>query len=76
MKTFYFLFNLLWGDLFFIPLPGGSKLGISFLILILIPLGIYFTVLLRFVQFRKFPAMIKLTLSGNKEKGKAFDLCG
>ncbi len=71
MKTFYFLFNLLWGDLFFIPLPGGSKLGISFLILILIPLGIYFTVLLRFVQFRKFPAMIKLTLSGNKEKGKA-----
>ena len=40
IKTAYFL---LWGDIITIPLPGGSSLGLSLLILILIPSGIYFT---------------------------------
>ncbi len=71
MTLFYFFFNLLWGDLFYIPLPGGSKLGISLLVLILIPLGIFFTVKLRFVQFRKFPDMIHITLHGSKKNAHA-----
>ncbi len=62
MKAFYFFFNLLWGDLFTIPLPGGNSVGISLLVLILIPLGIFYTIYLRGVQFRHFPLMIKLTL--------------
>ena len=62
VKVFYFFFNLLWGDLFTIPLPGGSSMGIPLLVLILIPLGIFYTIYLRGVQFRKFPLMIKLTL--------------
>ena len=37
------VYNFLWGDLFTIPLPGGGSLGISLLILLLIPTGIYFT---------------------------------
>ncbi|MDO5300177.1 MAG: alanine/glycine:cation symporter family protein [Clostridia bacterium] len=59
-SLFYALFNLLWGDLITIPLPGGSSVGISLLILILIPAGIYFTVRTRFLPFRLFPDMLKV----------------
>ena len=38
------VYTFLWGDLIRIPLPGGSTLGISLLILLLIPTGIYFTI--------------------------------
>ena len=44
MKIITFFYNLLWGDLIIVPLPGGSTLGLSLLVLILIPAGIYFTV--------------------------------
>ncbi|MBM6901325.1 hypothetical protein H6B10_16775, partial [Gemmiger formicilis] len=37
-------YNLLWGDLVQIPLPGGSSLGLSLLVMILVPAGVYFTV--------------------------------
>lgn len=70
MKVFYFFFNLLWGDLFAIPLPGGNSMGIPLLVLILIPLGIFYTIYLRAVQFRHFPLMIKLTL---EKKGAGSD---
>lgn len=55
-----FFYNLLWGDLFTIPLPGGSSMGISLLVLILIPSGIFFTIRTRFLPFRLFPEMIKV----------------
>ena len=38
------IYSFLWGDLVHIPLPGGSTLGISLLIILLIPAGIYFTI--------------------------------
>ena len=38
------VYNFLWGDLVRIPLPGGSSLGLSLLVLILVPAGVYFTV--------------------------------
>lgn len=56
-----FIYNLFWGDLFRIPLPGGSSLGISLLVLILIPSGIYFSVKTGFVLFRYFGEMIRIT---------------
>lgn len=71
MKIFYFFFNLLWGDLFYIPLPGGSKLGISLLVLILIPLGIFYTCKLRFVQFRHLKTMVHLMGEKRGKKGNA-----
>ena len=46
------VYNFLWGDLFTIPLPGGGSLGISLLILLLIPTGIYFTIRTRFLPIR------------------------
>ena len=39
------IYDLLWGELFRIPLPGGSSLGVSLLVLILLPAGVYFTAL-------------------------------
>ena len=53
IKRLYFL---LWGDLITIPLPGNTTVGISLLVLILIPSGIYFTIRTRFLPFRLFPA--------------------
>ena len=49
------IYNLFWGDLFTIPLPGGSSIGISLLVLILIPAGIFFTLCTRFLPIRLFP---------------------
>ena len=42
------IYSFLWGDLLHIPLPGGSSIGISLLIILLIPTGIYFTIRTRF----------------------------
>lgn len=55
------MYHLLWGDLITIPLPGGSALGLSILVMILIPSGIYFTLRTRFLPFRLFPEMLKVT---------------
>ncbi len=62
MALIQWIYNLLWGDLFTITLPGGSELGLSLLVLILIPSGIFFTVRTRFLPFRLFPDMIRITL--------------
>lgn len=58
------VYTLLWGDIITIPLPGGSSLGLSLLVLILIPAGIYFTVRTRFLPFRLFPEMARITTEG------------
>ena len=57
-----YIYQLLWGDLITIPLPGGSSIGLSLLVLILIPSGIYFTIKTRFLPFRLFPEMIKVVM--------------
>ena len=60
------VYSFLWGDLVQIPLPGGSTLGISLLIILLIPTGIYFTVRTRFLPIRLFPDMV-VALTGKKD---------
>jgi len=71
MKLIYAIYNLLWGDLFQIPLPGGNSLGISLLVLLLIPTGIYFTIRTKFLPVRMFPEMLRVSLQGRTtgEKG-------
>ncbi|MBP3701212.1 MAG: sodium:alanine symporter family protein, partial [Lachnospiraceae bacterium] len=54
-------YNFLWGDLITIPLPGGSSLGLSLMVMILIPSGIYFTFQTGFVLIRFFPEMLRIT---------------
>lgn len=65
MQLITTVYNFLWGDLFTLPLPGGSSIGISLLVLILIPAGIYFTVRTKFLPIRFFPEMLRITV----EKG-------
>ena len=67
---FHSVYNILWGDLITIPLPGGSSLGLSLLVLILIPSGIYFTVRTRFLPFRLFPEMLKTVTEKNHTSQK------
>ena len=62
MKIISMLCNLMWGDLVTIPLPGGSSVGISLLVMILVPVGIYFTIRTRFVLIRQFPHMLKIVM--------------
>lgn len=62
MGVFQSVYHILWGDLITIPLPGGSSLGISLLVLILIPSGIYFTIRTRFLPFRLFPDMLHIAV--------------
>ena len=63
--------GFLWGDLFTLTLPGGNSIGISLLVLILIPAGIYFTIRTRFVLIRFFPEMIRLSVE--KKDGQQKD---
>ena len=67
MKLISFFYNLLWGDLFRIPLPGGDAIGISLLVLLLIPTGIYFTIRTKFLPVRYFPEMLRI--STEKQEG-------
>lgn len=62
------VYSFLWGDLVQIPLPGGSTLGISLLIILLIPTGIYFTVRTRFLPIRLFPDMVQALVEEKQEK--------
>ena len=68
MQIISFFINLLWGDLFTIPLPGGDSIGISLMILLLIPTGIYFTVRTKVMPVRMFPEMLRISVE--KRTGK------
>ena len=56
------VYNLLWGDLITIPLPGGSSIGLSLMVLMLIPAGIFFTIRTKFPLIRFFPEMLRLSV--------------
>ena len=70
MQIISFIYNLFWGDLFRIPLPGGSSIGISLLVLILIPTGIYFTIRTKFLPIRCFPEMLRISVEKKTDKDK------
>ena len=65
------VYRFLWGDLITLPLPGGGSLGLSLLVLLLIPTGIYCTIRTRFLPIRLLPDMLRVTLqrSGGKNSG-------
>lgn len=58
IKLIETVYAFLWGDLFTIPVMGSS-VGISLMLLLLIPAGIYFTVRTRLLPVRLFSDMIK-----------------
>ena len=59
------VYSFLWGDLFTIPLKNSS-IGISLMLLLLIPAGIYFTIRTHLLPIRLFPDMLR-ALSEKKE---------
>ena len=59
------LYKYLWGDLFTIPIGGG--IGISLLVALLIPAGLYFTVRTRLLPLRCFPEMLRVMI--HRESG-------
>ena len=62
------VYNFLWGDLITLPLPGGGSVGLSLLVILLIPTGIFFTIRTRVLPIRLFPDMIRaMTERKNKE---------
>lgn len=67
MTLFRAVYTILWGDLIKIQLPGGSTLGLSLLVLILVAAGIYYTIRTRFLPFRMFPEMMRVTLESNRK---------
>ncbi len=62
------VYSFLWGDWIKIPLPGGGSLGISLLIILLIPTGIYFTIRTKFLQIRLFPDMLRALVAKKEHK--------
>ncbi len=57
IKLIETIYALLWGDLFTIPV-GNSSIGISLMILLLIPAGLYFSIRTRLLPVRLFSDMI------------------
>lgn len=62
------IYSFLWGDILRIPLPQGGSIGISLLVLILIPTGIYFTIRTRLLPIRLFPDMVRGLTEKKKHK--------
>ncbi len=56
------VYRFLWADLITLPLPGGGSIGLSLLVILLIPAGIFFTIRTRFLPVRLFPDMIRATV--------------
>ena len=65
------VYSFLWGDLLTLPLPGGGTVGLSLLVLLLIPAGIYFTIRTRFLPIRLFPEMLQVVLQTRNKQGSA-----
>ncbi len=58
IKLIETVYAFLWGDLFTIPVMGSS-VGISLMLLLLIPAGVYFTIRTRLLPVRLFSDMMK-----------------
>ncbi len=65
------VYNFLWGDLVYLPLPGGDSIGLSLLVLLLIPAGIYFTIRTRILPIRFFPEMLRISVKRQPKSKKS-----
>ena len=60
------VYRLLWGDLFTLPLGGG--IGVSFMVVLLLAAGIFFTLRTRLLPVRLFRDMIAAVCEKNQSK--------
>lgn len=56
------VYALLWHDLITLPLPGGGTLGLSLLVILLVPTGLYFTLRTRGLPVRLLPSMARIAM--------------
>lgn len=69
VKIITSLNELLWGDMLVLEFANGeTTFGISLLVILLLPAGLYFMVKTRFLPFRMFPEMVRVTLEKKVEK--------
>ena len=61
-----FVYRLLWGDLFTLPVGGG--IGISLMVVLLFTAGIWFTLRTRLLPVRLFRDMIAAVCEKNQNK--------
>ena len=61
--------SFLWGDVINLNF-GEMKIGLSILVLMLIPTGVYYSVKTRMLSFRLFPQMIKIILKNKVSEDK------
>ncbi len=76
MQLFQMVYNFLWGDLITLPLPGGSTLGLSLLVILLIPSGIYFIFITKFMPLRLFPEMLHIAMEKQIDPDKKSSVSG
>jgi len=76
MEIISFLYNLLWGDLIRIPLPNGGSIGLSLLVMLLIPTGIYFTIKTKCMPIRMFKEMLKISIEKDQKEDKKGSISG
>ncbi|MGL4687405.1 MAG: alanine/glycine:cation symporter family protein, partial [Fusobacteriaceae bacterium] len=70
LKTIISSLNgFLWGDIIVLSF-GEMKIGLSIIVLILVPTGIYYSIKTKMVSFRLFPEMIRLVLRKKASKNK------
>lgn len=75
MSIITFMNDLLWSDFITLPLPDGSSIGLSLLVLILIPAGIFFTIRTKFLPIRCFPEMLRISIE-KQTSGKTGAISG
>lgn len=75
-KIIHFIYNLFWGDLITIPLPNGGGIGLSLLVILLIPTGIYFTIRTKALLVRHFPSMIRISAEKKESDGSLHAISG
>ena len=71
MNLIHLVYNFLWGDLVTIPLPGGSSLGLSLLVLLLVPGGNLFHVCAPgYFPSDYFPEMLRVSIEKRSPEHK------
>lgn len=69
-KVVFFCEGIFYGNMLSIPLGNGKTLDISFLVLLLVAMGVYFTVRTRFLQIRHIPTMLKIATEKSEKTDK------
>lgn len=69
-KVVFFCDSVFNGSIINLPLGNGKTLELSFLVILLVVMGIYFTIRTHFLQVRHFPSMIRVATEKREKTDK------